>query len=1128
MTDTLFGPTSLASDFSSFGAAAPAQVESALSLADQVRFGFSHVPQTTDFGSPPRPERPPEADHNKQDPYPLSYLNDAPDPAKYADMNTYLDAADEQDEMAVHGQTMPPEPPAMERFGDGQWEMSTQSPHYNPIEGGHFGVDALNEGTSLAASQPSLHAGAIVPEEVPEGFATYGREDVSDRHQASPPRPTLPHEDQPFVENEETISGDEVGVDEEEDEDEKFDELAYGERIEEGDYDQRNYDIPADDDEGLSEEEDEIELEEEERYGNGEMYDEDEDGEGEEWDEEEDYESDEEEYDEEDYDAPRYQPRKPAPAPAGPPVVIDLISDSEDEEAPAPAPSKPAAPVQVAQAPEPPTSSEAASSPTSRSSPAVLETVETDNAARKHAPDDLFSQIHIVDFAALAAHTTSQQPRVPPSDIDADTLSSTTTSQAPGSFAVSNLRDESYVPESEPAPSEGSSEGLFVTQPKHRSASSESSSEGLFSSQLRARSLDTEDKRADDNTTDSGREAETEDQGQAETQDDSMSVDEAEQDETAPQSSEEHDDSLPDADDISFASQVEMVEDLIESEDEYMSADDVPAATGVAVEAWSTLEVEEVTGSEEDVDMIDVGSAHFESASPEKMPLQSPRPEILGETPAVVSGLTVTEVVSEVSFTVEEALPDAEISGHQAPAVSAFPANDQDLAAAELMNETSEQVPNGRPEEELATQMSDSAPAVGFSAETAVQETDRHANEPLTKAPAEVAPPAESTPEVDKAVVSDEEAISGIESAGSSTAAKITETGEDGVIPDLPVPAQSLTVDKLDENVPVQAPVETVELSQEAEEHPSSPPAEEELEDETMIMEQLSQEQQQYPESEAADTQRRSSSPDLSVHLARQAVAAKRHKKAPEPTRSSPRVTRARSGSLRSNATNGTPEKEEDNSVSLARAALASPSKGGAEADSTTTTTTTTTAAALKLELTKRLRTELPECVPLKSLRNHIDKFPNAIVVATTKPSTPTRAKGGPREYSMSFHATDPSTAPSGVVEVQLYRPHKDSLPVVKPGDVILLQRFQVKALSKKGFGLRTGMDSAWAVWDGGLDGDEGSSQASPQIRGPPVEDWEGYVGYVGMMREWFGLVMADGPARGKLEKADRKLDEAK
>jgi hypothetical protein len=50
---------------------------------------------------------------------------------------------------------------------------------------------------------------------------------------------------------------------------------------------------------------------------------------------------------------------------------------------------------------------------------------------------------------------------------------------------------------------------------------------------------------------------------------------------------------------------------------------------------------------------------------------------------------------------------------------------------------------------------------------------------------------------------------------------------------------------------------------------------------------------------------------------------------------------------------------------------------------------------------------------------------------------------------------------------------------------------------------------------------------AAPQIRGPPVEDWEGYVGYVRGLREWFGLVMADGWMRGKLERADRKLVEA-
>lgn len=282
-----------------------------------------------------------------------------------------------------------------------------------------------------------------------------------------------------------------------------------------------------------------------------------------------------------------------------------------------------------------------------------------------------------------------------------------------------------------------------------------------------------------------------------------------------------------------------------------------------------------------------------------------------------------------------------------------------------------------------------------------------------------------------------------------------------------------------------------------------------------------------------------SSSPDISVHLAQQAVAARRSKrvqepkKAPEPLRTSPRLTRARSNSLQ---TNTSPEGGEagDNSVSLARAALASPSRVGSS-------TTTTSATALKSELTKRLRTDLPECVPLKSLRNHNEKFPNVVAVVTTQPTPATRAKGGPREYFMSFHVTDPSAAPATVVEVQLYRPHKESLPVVKPGDAVLLQRFQVKALSKKGFGLRTQGESAWAVFEehggGGDDDDDdddgdGSAEGkkghgAPQIRGPPVEDYEAYAGYAALLKRWFRALMADAAVRAKLEKADRKLAEA-
>ena len=1045
-------------------------------------------------------------------------------------MNTYLDAADEQEELDVHGQTMPVEPPVIERFNDGQWEMSTESPHYNPIEGGHFGLDALNEGARIAAGEPSLHADQIVPGQVPGGFAAYGHGELSDRNQEDPPHHSPPHEEQPLVENEDTISGSEVGVDEEEDEDAKFDEFAYGEQIEEGDYDQRNYDIPDDDDEGLSEEDDETELEAEERYGNDEVYDED--AEGEEWDEEEDYESgeedDEEDEDEEEYDARHYQPRRPAaPMPAGEPVVISLLSDSEDDDEPPPAPSKPATAIQAVQAPKPAMSSEPPSSPPRQTPPNILPTKETSATRSEPALDDIFNQTNVVDFATLSSHGASQQPRVPPATMDSDTASSTATSQAPGPapfFAMSNPREESDISESEPAPSEGSSEGLFVSQPKRQPAPSEGLSEGLFVSQPRAGSLDTEAQQIEDDTMGGSSEIESDAEDQIIDEDDSTSVEKAERDEPAFQSSEEHDENLPDADDVSFASQVEMAEEFVESEDEYMSVDDVPSATDTATGApLLSLEVEEATGSEEDVDMIDVSSVHFESASPESLASPTAQQSDLGETKTVVASLVVEEVVSETTVILEESLPSAQALEPQELGIAP-------PAAEEPPEEKPEEAPKGQQEAEAKTEsLEEQSSEMGVPSTTDLEPlTDNvaevvpeHAQEAATQGLVEVVP-VERDGEPNQDVVINDKVGYGMDGAGPGTD---LEAREDAEVPESTFPAQLLAVEA-EPDGQEQAPEETQGSSLQSDElevpdQLTSPPHH--IEDDTMILSQLTQEQEQYPEADIADTQARSLSPDISVRLARQAVAAKRLKKAPEPVRTSPRVTRARSSSLRSNATNGTPEKEEDNSVNLARAALASPSRRSGEVDGTTTAT----AAALKSELTKRLRTELPECVPLKNLRFFLDKSPSAVVVVTTQPTPPARAKGGPREYFMSFHATDPSAAPSTVVEVQLYRPHKDSLPQVRPGDVILLQRFQVKALSGKGFGLRTGLESAWAVWEGGEEGEGGSQMASPQIRGPPVEDWEGCVGYVGALRRWFGLVMGDAAARAKLERADRKLEEA-
>ncbi|AEO63427.1 uncharacterized protein THITE_2108666 [Thermothielavioides terrestris NRRL 8126] len=1203
------GPRPLGSNFSMFGAGAPAQLESTLSLTDQVRFGFSHVPQTTRSPSPPEPEPVPAQQHRREDPYPTSYLDETPASATYADMNTRDDAADEQAELAGRGQSEPPKPPAVESFAQGQWEMSTQPPGYNQIEGGHFGADALEEGARVASEQASLHADSTAPEAVPEGFASYGGAHVPDQHQESPPPQASPHEEQPFVENEDTVSGDEVGVDDEEDAEAESDEDAYGERIEEGDYDQRNYDMPSDDDEGLSEQDDEIELEAEERDGNGEAYDEDD--EGEEWDEdedEEDYESEEEDY-EDDYDTRGYQPRKPAaPAPKGEPVVISLLSDSEDEEEePAPAPKEPAAaspPVAAQHAPEGLSTSRSpedagssspedagsrspedagsrspedagsrspedagSRSPADPGSPEVLKSVETDKT-NKGPASNIFNQTHVIDFAVGLdkGQGVSQPPRAPPADLGSDTAPSSFSSKVTGSFEVSNAREGS-APVSEPAQSEGSSEGLFVSQPRARSRDAEDErTEGSLNDEY-------EDTHAE--STDMERESVPEQVGP----EDVVASVEVEEDEVA---------SLPDADNASLASQVEMDEDLAESEDDYMSVDEAAYVTDVAMGSeGSSLEVEEVAGSEEDVHMIDVSSPLVESASPEMMDVQEP-PQA---SPAVFSDFAVSEVVSEaaISTAADEPPPTAQIPAPQdAQQASSYAATEQELAAVEQLQKTLAESPGGSPEAREAKADTEEPAEAGRNAPHASELETGVASPPL-----ELQEPAEELETQARTEIAVTPPAQPLQH-GTVIDVEIEEAREESVVPDSSLAPPMPTVAKLDLPSSDEQPAPTRSFPTPRKEaqaialpegssapqtpepdsvHRSPPATAEDDEDEALIQEQLTQELQQSFEAEMAEAHAHIPSPtatgdlsinlarqavaakrqktaeaqahppsptttaDLSVNLARQAVASKRQKKAPEPIRTSPPVTRARSSSLRSNAT---PERE-DNSVSLARAALASPSRQDAEADGTgsgtstspgistnpATTMTTTTAAALKSELAKRLRTDLPECVPLKSLRVHVDKQPNAIAVVTSRPSAPARAKGGPREYFMAFRVTDPSVAPAQVVEVQLYRPHKDSLPVVKPGDVVLLQRFQVKALTRKGFGLRTDAESAWAVWDSPPDADGGGQAAAPQIRGPPVEDWQGCVEYVRMLKEWFALLVGDAATRGKLERADRKMEEA-
>ncbi|KAI1103553.1 hypothetical protein F4804DRAFT_309853, partial [Jackrogersella minutella] len=247
---------------------------------------------------------------------------------------------------------------------------------------------------------------------------------------------------------------------------------------------------------------------------------------------------------------------------------------------------------------------------------------------------------------------------------------------------------------------------------------------------------------------------------------------------------------------------------------------------------------------------------------------------------------------------------------------------------------------------------------------------------------------------------------------------------------------------------------------------------------------------------EQTDISEQTSQMDPSVQLARAANASKRHVKQHDAAKNlhadEKKLVRVK---------NSTPASE-DSSVQLARALLDRPEE---ESNSMT---------AAKLELHRHLRDYLPDCTSLKVLRQHLRGKLDVIAVAMMQPPDPQRAKGGPREFMMSFTITDHSIGPYSVVEVQLYRPHKETLPIVKAGDVVFLQKFTVVSLQNKGFGLRTNDESSWAIFD--------HDNELAQIKGPPVEYDEKETIYVAHLRAWFNLL--DEKARAKLEKANKKI----
>ncbi|CAK7235333.1 hypothetical protein SBRCBS47491_009257 [Sporothrix bragantina] len=234
--------------------------------------------------------------------------------------------------------------------------------------------------------------------------------------------------------------------------------------------------------------------------------------------------------------------------------------------------------------------------------------------------------------------------------------------------------------------------------------------------------------------------------------------------------------------------------------------------------------------------------------------------------------------------------------------------------------------------------------------------------------------------------------------------------------------------------------------------------------------------------------------------------------------------------------------------------------------------------AEVKLAL-DRCRDTVPDCMPLRNLRPHLKTLLDVAVIATSSSDDDPPQRTRTRQYAMSLTVTDPSlvehvsasrhhlhnmhpggsrrTSPAvslqtsqhnnndaasdtgsvslgldidALVEVSLYRAHKETLPTFHAGDGLLLRRFEVVALPDKGFGLRSTDESAYAVFPSTIEGETSGENSkdltaidgSPQVNGPPVEDITREAQYIGLLKQWYRLL--DDGARAQLAAANARF----
>lgn len=125
----------------------------------------------------------------------------------------------------------------------------------------------------------------------------------------------------------------------------------------------------------------------------------------------------------------------------------------------------------------------------------------------------------------------------------------------------------------------------------------------------------------------------------------------------------------------------------------------------------------------------------------------------------------------------------------------------------------------------------------------------------------------------------------------------------------------------------------------------------------------------------------------------------------------------------------------------------------------------------------KGLRTAFEYYAPLLTLRSHFGNLTSVLAILHSVDPI-AQSKSGPRDFYRSLFLSDPSCRSYPPTTAQIFRPRQLALPIVNPGDVILLRNFKVQSFENR-LGLLSTDSSAWAVFRKGVE---------VQVRGPPVE----------------------------------------